>query len=757
MISRVQTSIFRFRSGSALKSWHASEHFLRKRPGIYLEHSIEAPNTPSHIIQWKYLARFNNAGSVDEILAYGRDISKVIRLSPPTTPSESTEGEGLPTPSAETYSDSSSEKLTEVTDLAGLTSSIKNLPYPIFVVDPKGVVIAWNEAIAKTTGVSAEEVIGHGNHAYALPFYGEPRPMLVDYIIKPENRIDPNLPGIIQQNGDTFLSKAETINLRGKPKLIGCRATAVRDSRGTVIAAVQSILVSEHHLAGTFGNLYEEEQYLGGVSSVILKVTGKGLAGAISGALGTAPGGYGVYATDQRLFVAHNPELYPTGNEGEPGKSIVEELFGTDVDLGTRSIQELERMKIFEVWRQDIVSIEMKKPHLLAGFAIFQTRNGESFRIYIGHRKAFAHLEQLLMLSYPEILKDTTPSSEDPDFAWIDEVRTFDLIGDRQINNPLHIPEKPAENIPTGIDTVSDTRDPEKKDADKWSDLRLTLEQWEYPTFAVDKKGVLIAWNGAIEKLTGVEANAVLGRAGYEYAIRIFGEAKPMLIDYFVTSGDPSRPGTIPDVLRGGDTLTGNPEPVIIHGEPRLFLEKSTGIYDTERNLIAAAESILVGEQNATLGTDTTPERYIGGIVNITLHTGNSGTVKPRAGTSGSTPGGYDIYVTDRRLVIVRNPERDVSTPALPSPGKLVIKDFFGSGVDMLRRSIKELETRKVVEVPRKSVKTIEMKIPGSLPGYIRFNTKAGESFQISTDNRGAYSHLDQLLKMFYPEITRFE
>ena len=47
----------------------------------------------------------------------------------------------------------------------------------------------------------------------------------------------------------------------------------------------------------------------------------------------------------------------------------------------------------------------MKRPLLLAGYIIFKTRNGEAFRIYIDHKKAFIHIDQLLRLFYPDILR----------------------------------------------------------------------------------------------------------------------------------------------------------------------------------------------------------------------------------------------------------------------------------------------------------------------------------------------------------------
>ncbi len=34
------------------------------------------------------------------------------------------------------------------------------------------------------TGVSEEEIVGKGDYAYAVPFYGEPRPIMIDLVLK---------------------------------------------------------------------------------------------------------------------------------------------------------------------------------------------------------------------------------------------------------------------------------------------------------------------------------------------------------------------------------------------------------------------------------------------------------------------------------------------------------------------------------------------------------------------------------------------
>ncbi|MDD1677329.1 MAG: PAS domain S-box protein, partial [Methanomicrobiales archaeon] len=66
---------------------------------------------------------------------------------------------------------------------------IEFLPDPTFIIDDKGTVIAWNTAMAEITGKKAEEILGKGEYAYALPFYGEGREVLIDLIGEPAEKI----------------------------------------------------------------------------------------------------------------------------------------------------------------------------------------------------------------------------------------------------------------------------------------------------------------------------------------------------------------------------------------------------------------------------------------------------------------------------------------------------------------------------------------------------------------------------------------
>jgi PAS domain S-box-containing protein len=66
---------------------------------------------------------------------------------------------------------------------AGKRISSPFLPDATFAIDTNGVVIAWNRAMEKMTGVPADQIPGKGNYEYAIPFYHERRPILIDLVL----------------------------------------------------------------------------------------------------------------------------------------------------------------------------------------------------------------------------------------------------------------------------------------------------------------------------------------------------------------------------------------------------------------------------------------------------------------------------------------------------------------------------------------------------------------------------------------------
>ena len=122
-----------------------------------------------------------------------------------------------------------------------LSGIIDFLPDATFAVDREGRVIAWNRAIEEMTGVRKTEVMGKGNYAYAIPFYGERRPILIDYIFMDQAKIDKKY-YFISKKGDQLIAETEISNLNGRKNVfIWCITSPLYDSSGSVVGAIESI------------------------------------------------------------------------------------------------------------------------------------------------------------------------------------------------------------------------------------------------------------------------------------------------------------------------------------------------------------------------------------------------------------------------------------------------------------------------------------------------------------------------------------
>ncbi len=149
------------------------------------------------------------------------------------------------------------------------TKTIDTLENPVFAIDKTGVVIIWNKAIEQLTGVPSKEMVGKGNREYAIPFFGEPRPMLVDYIvISTDKRQSGKFPGI-KRMGNTFIGEMEKVKIREKPMFLWGKGTAVHDEKGVLIAAIETIAVVEQQQARSNTEEIQKRRFISGGYQVL--------------------------------------------------------------------------------------------------------------------------------------------------------------------------------------------------------------------------------------------------------------------------------------------------------------------------------------------------------------------------------------------------------------------------------------------------------------------------------------------------------
>jgi PAS domain S-box-containing protein len=122
-----------------------------------------------------------------------------------------------------------------------LADIIDFLPDATFAIDLRGKVIAWNRAIEEMTGVAAEDILGRGDFAYAVPFYGEERPMVADIILKPNKRIEQSYDSLVKKEHDTLFLETWVQSLKGEEAFLWGKASPLYDSKGNVVGAIESI------------------------------------------------------------------------------------------------------------------------------------------------------------------------------------------------------------------------------------------------------------------------------------------------------------------------------------------------------------------------------------------------------------------------------------------------------------------------------------------------------------------------------------
>lgn len=141
------------------------------------------------------------------------------------------------------YMDITSRKQAEEkmrTSHQQLLDIIEFLPDATFVLDQGRKVIAWNRAIEEMTGVQKENVLGRGDYAYAVPFYGKPRQILIDLIFE-DGQDSRRLYQYFKKIGTTIFAESFLPSLLGKEVILWGKASPLFDDEGNRVGAIESI------------------------------------------------------------------------------------------------------------------------------------------------------------------------------------------------------------------------------------------------------------------------------------------------------------------------------------------------------------------------------------------------------------------------------------------------------------------------------------------------------------------------------------
>jgi two-component system, cell cycle sensor histidine kinase and response regulator CckA len=111
-------------------------------------------------------------------------------------------------------------------------------------------------------------------------------------------------------------------------------------------------------------------------------------------------------------------------------------------------------------------------------------------------------------------------------------------------------------------------------------------------TLVIDKQGKVIAWNKAIEEMTGVKAQDMMGKGNYEYSLPFYGERRPILIDLVLNPLKEVEREKYDKVQRKDLALSAVAHFPDFRGRETYLFGKAGILLDSQGEIIGAVESI---------------------------------------------------------------------------------------------------------------------------------------------------------------------
>jgi DNA-binding CsgD family transcriptional regulator len=90
------------------------------------------------------------------------------------------------------------------------------------------------------TGVKAKDMMGKGNYEYAIPFYGERKPLFLDLVFKRDKNLEQSYSNL-QRLDNILIAEKEISDFRGERVFLWGKAGPLYDDKGNIIGAIETI------------------------------------------------------------------------------------------------------------------------------------------------------------------------------------------------------------------------------------------------------------------------------------------------------------------------------------------------------------------------------------------------------------------------------------------------------------------------------------------------------------------------------------
>lgn len=406
-----------------------------------------------------------------------------------------------------------------------LADIIDFLPDATFVIDTKGKVIAWNRAIEEMTGVRKAEILGRDNYAYAVPFYGEPRPILIDLVFLEADEIERKY-RFVTRRDKNIVGEAFTPALRGgKGAYLWGTASPLFDSTGALVGAIECIRdISDRKQAQEA--LLQSEQKLESIF--------EGLAIPAF-----------VIAADHSVIYWNKALEQITGIRGK-------QILGTTRHWSVFYSKQRPCLSDFLVDGAKNAIDEWYGSKCCKSSLLYDAYEGTDFFPELSGGGRWLHF--------------TAAPIKDVSGNLIGAVETIEDITER----------KQAE---------TELRESEQRFAD-------IIDFLPDATFAIDLDGKVIAWNRAIEELTGIPKKEILGKDHARIAQSFYGETRPLLVDLLFVDKKEYETRYSWVMRQKNCIVAEGPTPMVYGGRGAFLWGVAAPLYDTAGNVTGAIESV---------------------------------------------------------------------------------------------------------------------------------------------------------------------
>jgi PAS domain S-box-containing protein len=528
-----------------------------------------------------------------------------------------------------------------------LANIVNFIPDAVLAVDLLGRVIIWNNAMEEMTGFTADEMIGRGNYEYALPFYGFRRPILIDMVRMPDQGLDSEYKNL-QRIGDTLIGEAFIPSFGIDGSYIWSKAAPLYDSDGDVVGAIESIRdITEHKrveeaLRDSKSKLAAIIDFLPDATFVIddkkTVIAWNRAMEEMTGVSKESMIGQGDHAYTVPFYGKRRPQLLDLLDMddedlaskykyvGKKGNTLFAETYtpalndgkgayvwatGAPIfdDQGNRtgaieSIRDITEQKRAERTLREQLNFLQQLIDAIPSPIFYK----DTDCIYLGCNKAFETITRLAKDSivghtvyelYPSDLADIyheadlrllqNPGAQSYEAGAVSaDGRRLDIM----LSEATYFDTKGRLSGIVGI-ILDITERKQMENALRESERRLAdiIDFLPDSTFVIDREGKVIAWNRAIELLTGIRAEDMLGKGSYEYSMPFYGERRPILIDLVLRPAEEME-REYSYLKREGSLLVGEAYMPMLGGGEVYLWGVASALYDFQGNIVGAIESI---------------------------------------------------------------------------------------------------------------------------------------------------------------------